>query len=105
MSELVTADFLTRLKSLYPLRETLRGTSAVLGNPWYIIAVIVYASSNREEGIPYVWHQVLQDLKEAQAAEHKSAAAAHQEQLLLARRLREGLLKAGLLCGYSRVSS
>lgn len=103
MTDLAPADFMNRLKSLYPLRNTLTGTDAVLQNPWYIIAAVAYGSSNRPEGIPLVFKHVLADLKKAQAEQQTPAEAAHKEQLLLARRVRESILKGGLLCGYSRV--
>lgn len=104
MGSLASTEFLAHLKSLYPLRDVVRGTSSVLRNPWYIVAAVVYGSSNRPEGIPLVFQHVLNDLKQAQAEEQKPAEAAQQEQLLLARRMREAILKGGLLCGYSRVN-
>ena len=103
MSELAPVDFMNRLKSLYPLRNTLRGADAVLQNPWYIVSAVAYSSSNRPEGVPIVFQHVLADLKKAQTEQQTSAEAAHKEQLLLARRVREAILKGGLLCGYSRV--
>ncbi|KAI0345068.1 hypothetical protein BDW22DRAFT_1353916 [Trametopsis cervina] len=101
MSAIAATEFLSHLKSLYPLRDAVRGSSAVLQNPWYFIAAVAYGSSNRPEGVPLVWQHALRDLKDAQAG-NKSAEAAHQEQLLLARRMREGILKGGLTGGYSR---
>ena len=105
MSTLLTTEFLTHLKSLYPLRDVTRGTNAVLRNPWYIISAVAFGASNRPEAVPVIFQHVLKDLKEAQAEQQKSAEAAHQEQLLLARRMREAILKSGLLGGYSRVNS
>ncbi|KAI0692332.1 hypothetical protein BC835DRAFT_1277883 [Cytidiella melzeri] len=102
MSAIATPGFLAHLKSLYPLRRALSNSKAVLANPWYIVAATAYGSSNRPEGIPAVWHHAYQDLRRAQAEQRHAAEIAHQEQLLLARRMREGLLNAGLLCGYSR---
>ncbi|KAI0759516.1 hypothetical protein BC629DRAFT_1584329 [Irpex lacteus] len=102
MSGLASKEFLAGLKALYPLKDALRGSDTVLRNPWYVIAAVAYGSSNRPEAVPVVWQQALEDLKQAQASEQKADEAAHKEQLLLARRMREGLLKGGLLCGYSR---
>lgn len=104
MSGLASKEFLAGLKALYPLKDALRGSDTVLRNPWYVIAAVAYGSSNRPEAVPVVWQQALEDLKQAQASEQKADEAAHKEQLLLARRMREGLLKGGLLCGYSRAS-
>ena len=103
MTELTAEDFMNRLKSLYPLRGSLRGSDAVLQNPWYIVATVAYASSNRPEGVPTIFQHVLADLKQTQVEHQTPSEAAHKEQLLLARRIRESLLKGGLLCGYSRV--
>ena len=103
MSKLASEDFMNRLKSLYPIRNSLRGADAVLHNPWYLVAAVAYASSNRPEGVPAVFKDVLADLKKTQTEQQTPAEAAHNEQLLLARRFRESILKGGLLCGYSRV--
>ena len=103
MATLATPEFLNHLKSLYPLRSTLRGTDAVIGNPWYIVTTVAFGSSNRPEAIPVVFQHVLSDLKKAQAEQQANAEVAHKEQLYLARRFREAILKGGLLCGYSRV--
>ncbi|KAI0093789.1 hypothetical protein BDY19DRAFT_918960 [Irpex rosettiformis] len=102
MGTIAPREFLSRLKSLYPLRDALRGSDRVLRNPWYVVTAVAYGSSNRPETVPAVWQDALEDLKRAQTKEQKTGEAAHKEQLLLARRMREGLLKGGLLCGYSR---
>lgn len=102
MASLAPVEFLSHLKSLYPLRN-LRGSEAVLRNPWYIVAAVAYGSSNRPEGVPVVFQHVLEDLKKTQQEQQLTAEAVHAEQLLLARRTREAILKGGLLCGYSRV--
>jgi endoribonuclease Dicer len=103
MATLATHEFLNHLKSLYPLRNTLRGTEAVIRNPWYILAAVAFGSSNRPEAVPVVFQHALADLKKAQAEQEPSAEAARKEQLYLARRMREAVFKGGLLCGYSRV--
>ena len=101
---MASREFLNHLKSLYPLKEALRGSDTVLQNPWYIVTAVAYGSSNRPEVIPAVWQHALEDLKRMQVEDQKTGEAAHKEQLLLARRMREGIFKGGLLCGYSRVS-
>lgn len=103
MTTLASAEFLNHLKTLYPLRNTLSGTEAVLQNPYYVVAAVAYSSSNRPEAVPVVFQHVLADLKKAQAEQQASAEEAHKEQLYLARRIREAILKGGLLCGASRV--
>lgn len=104
MSTLATTELLTHLKSLYPLRDVARGTNAVLRNPWYIVSAVAYGSSNRPEAVPIVFQHALDDLRQAQAEQQKPAEVARQEQLQLARRMREAILKGGMLCGYSRVN-
>ena len=105
MNGIASKEFLSRLKALYPLKDALRGSDTVLRNPWYVVTAVAYGSSNRPEAVPAVWQHALEDLKQAQASEQKTGEIAHKEQLLLARRMREGFLKGGLLCGYSRASS
>lgn len=102
MATLATTEFLSSLKTLYPLRSV-SGTDAVIRNPWWIVTAVAFSASNRPEAVPVVFQHVLAELKQVQAEQKASAEAAHQEQLYLARRFRESVLKGGLLCGYSRV--
>lgn len=104
MTDLATKEFLDHLRTVYPLNN-LSGTEAVIRNPWYIVAAVSFGSSNRPEGVPVVFQSVLTELKLAQATEGLGAEEAHAQQLYLARRVREAILKGGLLCGYSRVES
>ena len=103
MADLASPEFLAQLKSLYPQQAALQGSEAVLKNPWYIIAAVGFTASNRPEAVPLVFLSVLDDLKKAQQTQGVETSAAHAEQLLLARRVREGILKGGLLGGASRV--
>lgn len=66
-----------------------------LANPWYIPAVVAYSASNKPDAVPFVFRFVLEELKA------KDAPVA--EQFLLAQKMREALLKAGLTSGYPRV--
>ncbi|GLB35496.1 putative saccharomyces cerevisiae YJR111C [Lyophyllum shimeji] len=90
MGPLATTGFLNHLKSIYPRTNS----SGLFSNPWYIITAVAFCSSNRPEEVPFVFQHALSDLK----AESDS----HEEQLLLARKVRDALFKAGLTAGYPR---
>ncbi len=92
------------MKSLFPQPANLKGTKAVLSNPWYFVAAVGFGSSNRPEAVPFVFQQALADLKAAQTANGVEGAEAREEQLLLVRRIREALLKGGVLMGCARAS-
>jgi hypothetical protein len=57
---------------------------------------VTFCSSNAIEEVPYVFLHALKDLQ--------AKGADHDEQLLLARKVRDALFKAGLTAGYPRVS-
>ena len=103
MTDIASAKFLDHLKAIYPQRSTLQGPKAVLDNPWYIVALVGFSSSNRPEAVPIVFQHVLADLKKAQKEAKLDETNAHNERLLLARRCRECILKGGILGGASRV--
>lgn len=103
MADVAPAEFLQQLKTTYPQPASLQGAKAIIYNPWYVAAAVGYTASNRPEAVPLVFLQVLGDLKNAQAVQGVDATEAHKEQLLLARRTREGILKGGVLSGASRV--
>jgi hypothetical protein len=67
-------------------------------NPWYIIAAVGLCASNKPEAVPEVFQHALKELQ-SPASDGDTGA----KQLLLARRFREALFKAGLTCGYARV--
>ena len=103
MAQVASADFLDHLTAIYPSRTALQGSKGVLENPWYIVAIVGYMSSNRPEAVPIVFQHVLADLHKAQSEAKLAKSTAHDEQLFLARRCREGILKGGILGGASRV--
>lgn len=100
MSDLATKDYLIFLKSLQPednLRPSGGGcVDGILRNSWYLVAAVAFSASNRPEAIPKVFELVL--------AELDGASASVEQKLFAARRFREAIFKAGLLCGFSRVS-
>lgn len=57
--------------------------------------MVAYSASNKPEAVPKVFEYALQELKANKATEA--------EQFLLAQKMREALLKAGLTSGYPRV--
>ncbi|KAJ3548264.1 hypothetical protein NM688_g5319 [Phlebia brevispora] len=97
--------FLKHLKSLYPCAGD-NGTStespSVITNPWYIIAIVAFASCNRPEAVPVIFVHTLQELEAAQRKFGTDEETSYNERLRLARRIRESLLKASLLCGAPR---
>ena len=69
----------------------------VLSNPWYIISAVAFSASNQPEGVPRIFDHMLSQLRES--------GSDTDEQRLLARKLREALLKSGLISGYPKVFS
>lgn len=86
---LADVTFLNRLKSIYPKNTP---------NPWYIIAAVGFCASNRPEAVPDVFQHALKELQSSMESGGDTGA----KQLLLARKFREALFKAGLTCGYAR---
>ncbi|KAF8626203.1 hypothetical protein AX15_004893 [Amanita polypyramis BW_CC] len=82
MSVLGTDTFLTHLKSLFPARST--------ANPWYIVAAVAFSASNRPQEVPRVLQYVVRD------------AQTEQEKIVVAKKVRDALFKAGLTSGYPR---
>ncbi|THH32194.1 hypothetical protein EUX98_g1989 [Antrodiella citrinella] len=74
----------------------------VKGSSWYLIASVAFSASNRPEAVPVVFHTALAELQREQLEAGEESTAAHEAQLKLARRSRDCLFQAGLLCGYSR---
>ncbi|PPQ68232.1 hypothetical protein CVT24_005040 [Panaeolus cyanescens] len=100
----VSFSFLDRLKALFPTRSSSPFTrkSAVLDNPWYIVAAVAYSAGNRPEAVPIVWEYALRDVRSA-PVDVNAPSDGNQEELLLARRFREALLKSSLTCGCAKV--
>ncbi|KII89315.1 hypothetical protein PLICRDRAFT_687915 [Plicaturopsis crispa FD-325 SS-3] len=101
MATIASSTFLKHLKSIYPTREQ-TGTLRILHNPWFIAVVVAYSASNCAEGIPRVFEHVLGELKQSHIEAKVPPAQAHSETLLLARKFRESIFKAGLVSGYPR---
>ncbi|KAH8078739.1 hypothetical protein BXZ70DRAFT_1002789 [Cristinia sonorae] len=99
MAQLASAEFLTYLKGLFPgnHRSTLRSS-------WYLVTAVAFSASNRPDAVPAVFRYTLDELKREQASAGMTddEEEAQEAQLKLARRSRDCLLQAGLLCGYSR---
>ncbi|KAF5348745.1 hypothetical protein D9758_006836 [Tetrapyrgos nigripes] len=99
-----TPDFLTHLKSLYPTPAVAEATGlSWQQNPWYIGAAVAFNAANEPSAVPVVFKRALDDLEAELGATTVSPSEAHEQRLLLARKVREALFKSGLLCGYSRV--
>jgi len=87
MATLASPAFLAHLKSLYPVRS-----GSAQYNPWYIVAAVGFAASNRPEAVPLVFQYAMKDLEEG----------SKDDKLLLVRRFRDALFKSGLSCGYPK---
>lgn len=97
MADLATKDYLAYLKSLYPQHASKPGTNVegILQSSWYLVAAVAFSASNRPEAIPKVFAFVSDELD--------AESATTEQKFLVARRFREAIFKAGLLCGFSRV--
>ncbi|KAF9012878.1 hypothetical protein BDZ89DRAFT_1077208 [Hymenopellis radicata] len=80
MATIATRELLSRLESLYPSSD----------GSWAMVAAIAFSASNAPEAVPEVYKFVSQNLK------------TDEEQLALARKLRDGLFKSGLICGFPK---
>ena len=85
MSAVATPQFLAQLKSYYPQK------TQSLQNPWYIVASAAFCASNLPDAVPLVYEQAQKDL------------GADEDPLLLVRKIKDALLKSGMLCGYPKV--
>ena len=86
---LVTPSFLSSIQALFPSPSTER-------NPWHIIAAVAYCASNRPEAVPEVLKYALEGVDRS--------GGGHDERLRVVREIKDGMFKAGMICGYSRVS-
>ena len=102
MAELATPEFLERVKSLFS-RPTSLSLSSYTEDPWFIITAVSFASSNRPEAVPKVLEYVLRDLDELQKEETMAEEEFEEKRRRVVLRMREAILKGGLICGYSRV--
>ncbi|KAH9857554.1 hypothetical protein C2E23DRAFT_865373 [Lenzites betulinus] len=105
MANFATPAFLASLKAIYPSGgpSTLAYAGA-LPNPWALITAVTFSASNAPEAVPVVFKYALEELKEEQRAQGTPDETAAKEQLLLARKIREGVLQSGLLSGMPRVT-
>ena len=78
-------------------------TSLVLKNPWWILVLSAFSTGNRPDAVPLLFQTVLGELKKAQEQFGVSSEQAHAENLTLARKFRDTILKSGMLSGYSKV--
>ncbi|PIL30667.1 hypothetical protein GSI_07369 [Ganoderma sinense ZZ0214-1] len=97
MADLATPEFLSTLKAAFP-----PGSPDSPSHLWALIAVVSFSASNVTEAVPVVFKYALDDLVQAQMQAGTSQDVAHAEQLVLARKFRESVLRAGLLCGVPR---
>ncbi len=81
MATIATRELLSRLESLYPSAD----------GSWAMVAAIAFSASNAPEAVPEVYKFVAQNLK------------TDEEQMALARKLRDGLFKSGMICGFPKV--
>lgn len=97
MADLATKDYLEYLKSLYPQKAYNPGeiVDGILHGSWCLVAAVAFSASNRPEAIPKVFAFVSDELD--------AASATTEQKFVVARRFREAIFKAGLLCGFSRV--
>jgi len=85
--------FLARLKSLYPPPHA----ASYLQNPWYLVAAVAYTASNRPEAVQDVFRHALRELDASAISSERDHA-----RLMLVRKIRDGIFKAGLSCGYPK---
>lgn len=96
MAHIASPAFLNRMRTIY-----LEGNSvSELHNSWYLFPVVAFSSSNIPEAVPAVFQHALNELHM-----ERNGESLEKQELLLARRFRESIFKAGMVCGYSRVSS
>ncbi|KAM5542733.1 hypothetical protein V8D89_003694 [Ganoderma adspersum] len=99
MTDLATPEFLSTLKAAFTADTPNAPGPSYL---WAMIAVVSFSASNVTEAVPIVFKYALDDLVQAQTQAGTPQDAAHAEQLVLARKIREAVLRAGLLCGMPR---
>ncbi|KAL7282982.1 hypothetical protein ACG7TL_002402 [Trametes sanguinea] len=99
MADLATPAFLDTLKSLYPAHApSTAAHPGALPNPWPLVAAVAFSASNVPEAVPAVFAHALAELR----ARGTEGGAAREEQRVLARKIREGVLQSGLLSGMPR---
>jgi hypothetical protein len=99
MAQVATPQLLAHLKSLYP-----RGESEIT-NPWYIVAAVAFSTSNVPEAVPIVFTHALNDLVKHSIDSGVDARTLYEQKLLLVRRVKDAVFKAGMLSGFAKVGS
>ncbi|KAG1739019.1 hypothetical protein EDB19DRAFT_1712533 [Suillus lakei] len=89
MVDIATPEFLNELQSLYPT------TAKYVDSGWFLAASIAFSSSNCPEAVPCVLRHVLGDLD-------KLPDTSDEDRRLLVRKMRDGILKSGMLSGYPK---
>ncbi|OJT13010.1 hypothetical protein TRAPUB_10419 [Trametes pubescens] len=103
MANIATPSFLNSLKAIYPAGgPSTTAYPGALSNPWVIITAVAFSASNVPEAVPVVFKHALEELKTGQKAQGIADDVALKEQLVLARKIREGVLQSGLLSGFPR---
>ena len=98
--------FLASLKSLCPPSLSTsdpESPNAVSTHLWAIVTAVAFSAANAPEAVPAVFAYELAALSAAQEAAGTPKEEAEAEQLAFARKIREGVLQAGLLSGMPRV--
>ncbi|KAG2144298.1 AhpD-like protein [Suillus clintonianus] len=89
MIDIATPEFLNELQSLYP------ATAKYLDGDWFLAAAVAFSSSNCPEAVPRVLRYALDALD-------KLPETSYEDRRLLVRKMRDGLLKSGILSGYPK---
>ena len=91
MTDIATPEFLNELKSLYP------APANYVDGSWFLAAAVAFCSTNCPKGVASVLRYALEDLD-------KLPGTPDEDRRLLVRKIREGICKSGLLCGYPKVN-
>jgi alkylhydroperoxidase/carboxymuconolactone decarboxylase family protein YurZ len=89
MGDIATPEFLNELQSFYP------ATAKYVDGDWFLAASIAFSSSNCPDAVPRVLRHALDDLD-------KLPDTSYEDRKLLVRKMRDGILKSGLLSGYPK---
>ena len=97
-------DVLEHIQTLYPTEASPGNPSeAYIANPWYLVAAVAANAANEPEAVPIVFLAALHGLQAIQSVTGVAGDAAREQRLQLARKIREGVLQSGVLCGFPKV--
>ena len=82
------------------LLSYLRGHPQLPPHSWYFIAGVTLSVINRPEEIPLVLEHALEN-----GGAKEGRIPQHEEQMMIARKMREGLVKAAVIGGLPKVQS